>query len=801
MGGEVGTGGSATLSIDLKFLNESGSAIGVPWKTSRIFGPGTFSQSFTADSYFGMFATGVLPSGSKLRIMGSIELQAAGDQQPTTISIGRNEVGGGAPTAVFKTNAQGNWFDNNNWEPVPPNQPGRKLLANAVADRALFYADKGPKVLQSVTIDQPVMLGTLDVDGNTPHAFNASGNGSLTFATSQNNAVINMRPIAGASAINAPVALNTNLDIITEGKSSLLMSAPISGTGNINKLGAGKLILTGANTFTGITTAQAGTLWVSNQSGSAANNVTVRAGATFGGGGTVAGALGLFQDGHLSAGEGVGNLTVGGLTLTAGGIWDIESNATGMDSIAVTGTDALRILGSTWVNLYDRGGTKEGDYVIIDYNGAPLPDSTVLGNFQLTANGSPFAYSVINDRANTNIVMHVTKTGGPYWNVDHDASWGAIGSWSGAIPSITTSANFLDKITAPRTVTMGGNITVLWVTFDNANAYTLVPGPTGGTLNLGSDPYPGVINVKSGSHAILAPVNINNNSSITIVPGAALNLGGGLLIRPGESLDVMGGGTLSIGGPQTPSIGATLNVSSGRVNLNSNVNAAASANGANLLLNLMGNENNSPSSIVLGANQDLKALNVNFQDDGTQTFDFNSPPGANDFWRVNVYATNLNVARALLYKAIQNANAAGAVDPTDGIVDSALHANSRLGIAIIDNHVLIRPTRIGDATVDGTVNISDFNALVAHFDQKDTATWQEGDFDYDGSVTIQDFLLLAANFDVSYDGRGTAISPQDAKALNDFAAAHGVTVPEPALSALSIMTISAIGLRGRQRRA
>src|SRR5258706_4177718 len=224
-----------------------------------------------------------------MRVLGTIELQTTAGQTLTTLRVDRAEVGGAPPTAIFKANGEGSWFDSNNWEPLVASQPGLRSVANATGDQALFFANKGPKHLQSVTIDQPVTLGTLDVDGNTPHAFNATGNGSLTFATSQNNAVINMRPTAGASAINAPVTINNPLDIITEGKNSLLMSAPISGTGNINKLGAGKLILTGANTFTGITTAQAGTLWVSNQSGSAANNVTVRAGATFGGGGTIAG--------------------------------------------------------------------------------------------------------------------------------------------------------------------------------------------------------------------------------------------------------------------------------------------------------------------------------------------------------------------------------------------------------------------------------------------------------------------------------------------------------------------------------
>jgi T5SS/PEP-CTERM-associated repeat protein len=104
------------------------------------------------------------------------------------------------------------------------------------------------------------------------------------------------------------------------------------------------------------------------------------------------------------------------------------------------------------------------------------------------------------------------------------------------------------------------------------------------------------------------------------------------------------------------------------------------------------------------------------------------------------------------------------------------------GISGLDgDEVLIRYTRIGDLNLDGTVSISDFIDLAAHFNTIGGATWQIGDVNYDGSVTISDFIDLASNFNQSVSGGAGPISDADAAMLADFGAEHGATaVPEPA---------------------
>ena len=92
------------------------------------------------------------------------------------------------------------------------------------------------------------------------------------------------------------------------------------------------------------------------------------------------------------------------------------------------------------------------------------------------------------------------------------------------------------------------------------------------------------------------------------------------------------------------------------------------------------------------------------------------------------------------------------------------------------SQVLVRPTVIGDLNLDGSVTISDFIDLAAHFNATG-ATWADGDLNYDQAVTISDFIDLAANFGTSFSGEVFPISTGDQQMLNNFYAAN---VPEPA---------------------
>ncbi len=381
----------------------------------------------------------------------------------------------------------------------------------------------------------------------------------------------------------------------------------------------------------------------------------------------------------------------------------------------------------------------------------------------------------------------------PQWNVDASGSWATAANWQPTVVpnDPTASANFLGKITAPRTVTLDGDKTVGAIVFDNPNSYTIAPG-SGGTLTIagGVDPLGNDITVANGSHTISVPLSISTSTNAALSGAASLTLSGGLSIAAGETLSQSKSGTLTISGPQTHQEKTTFLATGGLTNLNSNAGAPATAALAathNLALNI-----NQDGHVALGADQTLRDLQITTTDSGPQQLDLKSPTTPNLFRSIRVYSDDLALAKTTLYAALKNAHAPGAPDPTDGIYDSSqgLHPNSAIGLALLndlhgDLSVFIRLTRIGDLNLDGQVTISDFIDLASHFNTSG-ATWQEGDLNYDGSVTISDFIDLASNFNSTYSGEVFPISPQDQQTLSTFAAAHGASVPEPC-SLLSLL--------------
>jgi hypothetical protein len=83
----------------------------------------------------------------------------------------------------------------------------------------------------------------------------------------------------------------------------------------------------------------------------------------------------------------------------------------------------------------------------------------------------------------------------------------------------------------------------------------------------------------------------------------------------------------------------------------------------------------------------------------------------------------------------------------------------------------------GDATLDGAVNLADFNRLAANFGAAPDARWTQADFNYDGMVNLEDFNLLAANFGFSAGSDGVL-------GAGDWAGL-AAAVPEPAISAVT----------------
>ncbi len=143
-----------------------------------------------------------------------------------------------------------------------------------------------------------------------------------------------------------------------------------TGAGALTKIGNGTQILSGANTYTGVTNVNAGKLLV-NGSISSSSLTTVASGATVGGSGTI-GALTVSSGGFINPGNSPDTLDLIG-AYTQAGTYNAEITAntvgngtTGYDQISVTG--AVNITGGSLNAMFTAGLYTNGDLIFILLN-------------------------------------------------------------------------------------------------------------------------------------------------------------------------------------------------------------------------------------------------------------------------------------------------------------------------------------------------------------------------------------------------------------------------------------------------
>ncbi|MGC4013354.1 MAG: autotransporter-associated beta strand repeat-containing protein [Luteolibacter sp.] len=161
-----------------------------------------------------------------------------------------------------------------------------------------------------------------------------------------------------------------------------------AGTGNktLTKNGAGLLSLSGANTFAGGVTVNAGTLLIANTTGSGTGTgpVAVATGATLTGTGTASGAVTV--SGTLAPGSGLGTIKTGALTLDVGSTAALEINTSSLTSDAVQITGDVSLGGGT-LSVADIAVTPAtladgSKFTLMTYTG------TLTGTFAGLAEGS-----------------------------------------------------------------------------------------------------------------------------------------------------------------------------------------------------------------------------------------------------------------------------------------------------------------------------------------------------------------------------------------------------------------------------
>ena len=325
--------------------------------------------------------------------------------------------------------------------------------------------------------------------------------------------------IAGGGNITFGASTGSSLQV--GGNASTTFSGVISGGGYFVKSGTGTLTLSGANTYTGVTTVNTGTLsaGINNAIGSS-SAVTVASGTTFN--------LNNYSD-SVGSIAGAGSITLGSGALTAGN--DGTSTAfsgviSGSGTLTKVGAGALTLSG---VNTYTGSTTVNTGTLSAGINNAVGSGSAVTVNSGATFNLNTYADTVGSIAGTGNI---------------------ALGSGALTTGADGTSTTFSGIISGTGTLTKSGTGTL---SLSGTNTYT---GAT--TISAG------VLSIQSAD----ALGNASNTSNTTVANGAALQLA--------NNITTTNAGTLALNGTGMGGSGALQSVS-GNNTWNSNVTLASNA--------------------------------------------------------------------------------------------------------------------------------------------------------------------------------------------------------------------------------
>lgn len=422
--------------------------------------------------------------------------------------------------------------------------------------------------------------GALEVQGGitvTGEALSLSGTGVDTAGAlrnvSGNNTLTGAVTLAGATLIRSEadtLTLSTGgisgaQNLTVAGAGNTVISGIVgTGAGTVTKNGTGTLVLSAANTYTGATTVNAGTLEIQNATGlgTAGAGTTVASGATL----AVAGSAYTSTEGLTIAGSGVGGL---GALRNAGADHTLSGNIALSAESAIGVAAGTTLTASGVVSGTGFGLTKldTGTLVLSGANSYTGTTAVSAGTLQVTgagtlgtaanpttvASGATLAFQNLSASSAENITAAGSGVGG-----------------AGAIRSLAGTNTLTGNLTFNADTTVGVTAGSLAVSGNVTGAYGLVKSGAGTlTLSGTANAYTGSTTVRNGTLAVTtaAPVSTNGalgNSGSTVQLGdsgtaAGDNLGllignaaGGVTVSRAISVnDFNSSGTTTLGGTNT----------------------------------------------------------------------------------------------------------------------------------------------------------------------------------------------------------------------------------------------------------
>lgn len=425
-----------------------------------------------------------------------------------------------------------------------------------------------------------------------------------------------------------------------------------------------------------------------------------------------------------------------------------------------------------------------GDGLVLDSLSHPdfsASGSPILFGFLLSRAANPAVDG--NDQPRTDLDDFILNFNAVWsaWKLNGSGEWTDRANWSGIMPnSVDAMADLGEVLWQPQTVYTNAAITLGSLRLNSVRQYNLGGS---GSLTIDVSEGTGSIQVVRGAHKINLPLSLNDPTALDIAGGATLTIADPLVLAPGASLTKTGSGTLRI--ISTVSGGGTLSLAGGDVALDLDIGtpasaAAAAQAGSTLAI--------TASRLTLGGDQTLGGIDIATGAAGDQGIDLAGRS-------IRVYAADLVAAEESIHHDIRGARLSAS--GRDGIYDSTA-ISSALAVGVTDRavdahgdpYVLVRLTTMGDANVDGRVDIADLALLATAW--QTSALWDGGDLNYDGWVDINDLGLLATHWP---GGAGSSLAHA---ALASLGLPRSSTVPEPAL--LGLVGAGVLALRRSTRR-
>ncbi len=442
---------NGTLSLS------NGRVLGSTNAPTMVTGLGQLNTGGQSDIYEPVILQGAGPDGSGVVVNTGAATANNGLRGPVTL-VGDSTLGGLARWDIYRTALQGNGF---------------KVTKTGINEIA--WADLG----ETGVGDIDVLQGQLTVLGNTY----ATKPGSRISVVSNavfafwglNNAVetafvkdveltdSNFRGNSGTNYHMGTVTLNGTNAVTATGELSLL--GPVTGAGSLRKVGTGILALEGANTYSGVTLIDTGTLelgptatlanssLISIAMGATldtwqlANGLLLSPGQTLSGAGTVGGNLAAGPGATIIPGTSPGVLTVAGSLALTNALLQFELGADPLSATSdqiltmgavASGVNVFKILPLTTLDAVN-------PYSLIVNSGTPLPSGSET-NFSVVTD-SRYSFTVLPTDESFGGRVQI-KVNGP--GVPALLTWFGEDAGSPEIWDLQSTANWLNGATADK---------------------------------------------------------------------------------------------------------------------------------------------------------------------------------------------------------------------------------------------------------------------------------------------------------------------------------------------------------------